>query len=149
MHIVYADQHKAHDTEHVLIEGQPLDSFDVPARAKTILETVRSAQLGSVLSPGDHGLAPILAVHDPDYVEFLGSAYAACAAYFGEAGPVSAWVFAVRHAIRKPQGFMGRKGNYAFGWGTPILEGTWQPARYQRPCVSRYPGGDLDHHSRL
>ena len=135
MHIVYTDQHKAHDTEHVLIEGQPLDSFDVPARAETILEAVRSAQLGAVLSPKDHGLAPILAVHDPDYIEFLRNAYAESAAYFGEAGPVSAWVFAVRHAIRKPQGFMARKGYYAFGWGTPILEGTWEAAYWSAQCA--------------
>jgi acetoin utilization deacetylase AcuC-like enzyme len=118
-----------------MAEGHPLDSYDLPARAQAILEAVQKAQLGSVIAPGDHGLAPILSLHDADYVHFLRTAHADSTAYFGEAGPVFTWTFAPRHALRKPRGFLGLKGYHAFGWGTPILEGTWQAAYWSAQCA--------------
>jgi len=135
MHTVYSEQHKLHRTDGVLIEGYPLNSQEVPDRAETILETIRQAALGPVVAPVDHGLAPIGAVHDADYLAFLQGAYAESADYFGEAGPVSVWTFAGRQAMHKPKGFLGLKGYYAFGWGSPILEGTWEAAYWSAQCA--------------
>jgi acetoin utilization deacetylase AcuC-like enzyme len=135
MQIVYSEAHRRHATDDVQVEGHPLDSKDVPARADAILGAVQAAQWGPVIEPADHGLDPILAVHDADYVSFLQSAYDQSAAYFQEAGPVFTWTFAVRHAARKPRGFLGLKGYYAFGWGTPILEGTWDAAYWSAQCA--------------
>jgi acetoin utilization deacetylase AcuC-like enzyme len=135
MHTVYNERHKLHRTDGVLIEGHPLNSQEVPARAEAILAAIRQADLGPVVAPVDHGLAPILAVHDAEYVAFLREVYAESAGYFGEAGPVSVWTFASRHAMHKPANFLGRKGYYAFGWGSPILEGTWQAAYWSAQCA--------------
>ena len=135
MQIIYTEKHKALTTDEVIIDGRPEESYEVPARAELILKAVQDGQLGPVVEPADHGLGPILAVHDPDYVAFLRSAYGDSAAYFGEAGPVLAWTFAGRHAARKPQGFMGRKGYYAFGHSTPILAGTWEAAYWSAQCA--------------
>jgi acetoin utilization deacetylase AcuC-like enzyme len=135
MQIVYSEAHRRHATDDVQVEGHPLDSKDGPARVDTILDAMQSAQWGPVIEPADHGLGPILAVHDADYVSFLRSAYDESAAYFKEAGPVFTWTFAVRHAARKPRGFLGLKGYYAFGWGTPILEGTWDAAYWSAQCA--------------
>jgi acetoin utilization deacetylase AcuC-like enzyme len=135
MQIVYSEVHRQHATDDVQVEGHPLDSKEVPARADAILGAVVAAQWGPVIEPADHGLGPILAVHDADYVAFLRSAYDQSAAYFQEAGPVSTWTFAVRHAMRKPRGFLGLKGYYAFGWGSPILEGTWEAAYWSAQCA--------------
>jgi acetoin utilization deacetylase AcuC-like enzyme len=135
MHLVYSDRHKLHATDRVQVEGHPFDTAEVPARAEIILDAARAARLGEVIAPTDHGLEPILAVHKADYVEFLRSAYAASAAYFQEAGPVFTWTFATRHAGRKPKGFLGLKGYYAFGWGSPILEGTWEAAYWSAQCA--------------
>jgi acetoin utilization deacetylase AcuC-like enzyme len=135
MQIIYTAKHKALTTDEVVVDGRPDESYEVPARAELILKAVRDGQLGPVVEPDDHGLEPILAVHDPDYVAFLRSAYDESAAYFGEAGPVLAWTFAGRHAARKPQGFMGRKGYYAFGHSTPILAGTWEAAYWSAQCA--------------
>jgi acetoin utilization deacetylase AcuC-like enzyme len=133
--VVYSERHRLHDTAGVLVEGRPLDSFEVPARAEIILEALRAADLGPVSEPQDHGLAPILALHDADYVQFLRSVYQEQAAYYREAVPVVPWTFANRHAARKPQTFHGLKGYYAFGWGSPILEGTWQAAYWSAQCA--------------
>jgi acetoin utilization deacetylase AcuC-like enzyme len=135
MHIVYTEQHKLHDPANILVEGHPLNSFEVPARAEAILSAVQAAQLGPIVAPTDHGLAPILAVHDADYVQFLRTVNADSAAYFGEPGPVMTWTFANRHAARKPKSFLGLKGYYAFGWGTPILAGTWPAAYWSAQCA--------------
>ncbi len=141
MRIVYTSLHQQHRTDQVLLEGQPFVSEEVPERAEIILQALKEAQLGSVTSPTDHGLAPILAVHDGDFVNFLQRIYAEQAAYFGEPGPVFTWTFATRHDGRKPQGFLGLKGYYAFGWGTPILKGTWTAAYWSAQCALS--AGDL------
>jgi acetoin utilization deacetylase AcuC-like enzyme len=135
MHIVYTDRHKAHATGEVRVEGHPFDTSEVPARAELILAAVSRAQLGPVLSPADHGLEPLLAVHDPDYVTYLRGAYDESAARFSEAAPVFSWTFANRHAMRKPKGVLGLKGYYAFGWASPILKGTWEAAYWSAQCA--------------
>ena len=135
MQIVYAEQHKLHNTDTVQVEGNPFETEELPLRAEIILEAVQTAQLGPVVGPTDHGLAPVLAVHDPDYVSFLRTAHAESATFWGEAGPVFTWTFAVRHAVRKPKSVVGLKGYYAFGWGSPILEGTWQAAYWSAQCA--------------
>lgn len=135
MQIIYTEKHKALNTDEVIVEGRPDETYEVPARAELILKAVQDAQLGPVIGPTDHGLGPILAVHDPDYVQYLRSAYDESATYFGQAGPVFAWTFAGRHAARRPQGFLGRKGYYAFGHSTPILAGTWEAAYWSAQCA--------------
>ena len=133
--IVYSEHHRRHDTAGVLVEGRPLGSFELPERVEIILAALQAAGLGPVLSPRDHGLAPILALHDPEYVQFLRTVYDEQAAFYGEPGPVVTWTFAGRHAARKPRTFHGLKGYYAFGWGTPVLEGTWPAAYWSAQCA--------------
>ena len=135
MRIVYSPHHNRHATNAVQVEGVPFESWEVPARAEVILAAIRAAGIGSEVEPTDHGLGPILALHDPDYVTFLQTAYAESAAHFGEASPIFTWTFATRHALRKPKGVLGLKGYYAFGWGTPILEGTWPAAYWSAQCA--------------
>jgi acetoin utilization deacetylase AcuC-like enzyme len=135
MRIVHTPHHHLHATNAVEVEGHPFETEEVPLRADLILEAIRAAGLGSEVGLTDHGLGPILALHDPDYVTFLQTAYAESAARLGEAGPVFTWTFATRHALRKPRGVLGLKGYYAFGWGSPILEGTWPAAYWSAQCA--------------
>ncbi|KAJ3283325.1 hypothetical protein HK104_010442 [Borealophlyctis nickersoniae] len=46
-----------------------------PTRAENILAAVQSRGVGQVVRPVDHGLAPIVAVHTREYVEYLKTAY--------------------------------------------------------------------------
>jgi acetoin utilization deacetylase AcuC-like enzyme len=135
MHIVYTEKHRLHDTNDVSHDGRPFVTEELPARAEVILEAVEAAQLGSIIRPVDYGVDPILAAHDAGFVEFIRTAYAESAAYFKEAGPVFTWSFATRHQGRKPKGFLALKGYYSFGWGTPILEGTWEAAYWSAQCA--------------
>lgn len=135
MHIIYTEQHKLHATDRLERDGRPFVTEEVPARAEIILRAVQAEQLGAVSAPVDHGPEPILAVHDPGYVDFLRSAYAEAAAQFKQVGPIFADYYAPRHSRRKPQGYAGLKGYYAFGSDDPILEGTWEAAYWSAQCT--------------
>lgn len=135
MKTIFSERHRLYRPDQVKLTECPLDSWEVPARAETILQAVQAAQFGPIIEPTDHGLEPILDVHTADYIEFLQNAYHDSAACFGKPGPVFTWTFAGRHAMRKPKSFLGLKGYYSFGWGTPILEGTWEAAYWSAQCA--------------
>ncbi len=135
MDIIYTERHTKHASDGIVLDGRPFITEEVPARAEVIVKAARAAQLGTVAAPIDHGIEPILAVHDAGYVDFLRTVYAENAAYFQTSEPVFTWTFATRHTGRKPKGFLGLMGYYAFGWGTPILEGTWEAAYWSAQCA--------------
>ncbi len=135
MYIVYTERHKLHTTDHVTLEGAPFVLEEVPARAEIILQAVQAANLGAVVAPTDHGLDPILAVHDAGFVEFLRTAYDWSTAFYGKAEPLFPWTFSTRHVGRRPRHLVGLTGYYAFGFGSPILEGTWEAAYWSAQCA--------------
>jgi acetoin utilization deacetylase AcuC-like enzyme len=137
LHTIYTDRHKLHATDGLLIEGQPTPNYEVPARAEVILNAVQASRLGPVSEPTDHGLDPILAVHDAGFVDFLQNVYARNAAYYGESVPFSPETFAPRGFRRKPgpRNYWGLAGYYSFGVGSPILEGTWEAAYWSAQCA--------------
>ena len=136
MYIVYTDQHKQHATDKILRNGQPFTTAEVPARAEIILKALQSEQLGILKTPVDHGLEPIQAVHDLDYINFLQKVYDESANYFHRKEPVFPEIFAPRHPRRKPNRSYLLNGYYAFGTGgTPILDGTWSAAYWSAQCA--------------
>jgi len=128
MHIIYTDKHKLHNSDQVILEGNPFVTDELPQRVDALLQAFSVAKFTTITPPSDHGLDPILAVHDPDYVTFLRTVYEQNKSYYKVEEPVFTWAFATRYAGRKPKNFLGQLGYYAFGWGTPILEGTWEAA---------------------
>jgi hypothetical protein len=110
---IYTAQHLLHATAGVSLEGHPFVTDEVPARAEVLADALRGARLGPVIAPDDFGLDPILAVHTPDYVNFLRTVHAESAAYFGRAEPVFGETFAPRGAARKPNSFLGLAGYFA------------------------------------
>ena len=74
MHVVYSNQHYKHATR-LTLAGYDENYLEIPDRAEAILAAVASAQLGQVVPAADFGLAPILAVHDVAFVDFLQRAY--------------------------------------------------------------------------
>lgn len=104
-----------------LVNGAAEDHAETPARLANML-----AMAGTVEAPGDHGLAPILAVHDHDYVAFLKDAHAAWLAA-GRTGDAIGYAFPVR--ARRPLALDridGKLGQYGFDTVTPIAAGTWE-----------------------
>jgi len=96
---------------------------EVPARAEAIL-----AAIGGADAPHDHGMAPILAVHDADYVAYLGIAPAAWAAA-GREGDVIGYTWPV--VRRRPTGLTridALAGYYSMDAATPLTAATWDTA---------------------
>lgn len=114
---------KAHTPLHELVNGGRVDHAETPARLENML-----ARICSVREPGDHGLAPILGVHEPDYVAFLRTAHGSWLAD-GREGDAIGYAFPVRG--RRPlqiERIDGQLGQYGFDTVTPIAAGTWAAA---------------------
>jgi acetoin utilization deacetylase AcuC-like enzyme len=128
MHIIVSTRHQTHNTSHIL-QGYDSRYDDVPQRVEAIREAVGAADLGETREPVDHGLAPILAVHDVELVEFLQGAYQGSRAFLpGEAPLYPDGYFAVRGWRRRPNAWQQQAGYHALDRDCPILAGTWDAA---------------------
>lgn len=128
MKTIYTQKHKLHATDSVIYDGVPFITEEIPVRAELILAAIQSARIGQILPASDHGIEPILEVHDPDFIQYLKTAFQQHQNLFDTDEPVIPHTFAVSRRARKPQSFLGQRGYYSFGTGTPILAGTWEAA---------------------
>lgn len=95
------------------------------AESQARVAAIRSG-LGPLTAPSDFGLAPILAVHDAAYVDFLQRAHGDWVAA-GRPGDAFPYVFPIRG--RRPLSLSridAELGQYAFDCGTPVAAGTWE-----------------------
>jgi acetoin utilization deacetylase AcuC-like enzyme len=146
MHILYSPHHRLHATDQILVDGRAIVTDEVPERAETILRAIQNARLGPIDEPSDHGLHPILSVHEPAFVRHLRTIYEEYATFHQKAEPVLPDTFAPHQIRRKTSNLYGRIGYYACGAGTPILEGTWVAVYWGAQCalsaVDRVLSGD-------
>lgn len=129
MKTVYTDRHKLRDARTELCGGELVPPFECPVRAEYILERVRARGLGEVITPAAHGLAPVLAIHDADYVAFLQSCWDEWVAE-GMQGEAIATTWPSRRMTRSqpPRNIDGKIGYYCLASETSITEGTWEAA---------------------
>ena len=92
-----------------------------PGRIDAILEAI-----GPTEGPRDHGIEPILAVHDPDYVDLLRTAHDEWLAA-GRSGDAFPYCFPIvgRRALDLTR-IDARLGQHSFDTSTPIGAGTWE-----------------------
>ncbi|POZ61758.1 histone deacetylase family protein [Chromobacterium alticapitis] len=125
---IYSDSHRLQNGRSELIDGTLKPCFENPSRADMVLAAVRRRGLGDVVHPRSHGAAPILRVHDQDYVRFLETAWQ-CWTELGrdcDALPKMWQIRRLREAI--PEHVEGQLCYYSMDCGTPITAGTWQAA---------------------
>lgn len=128
METIFTEKHKLRNARTELSGGQLVEPFERPSRAEYIIGRVREVGLGPVSAPEDFGMAPILAVHDPGFVDFLQVAWRDWAAegFEGEA-MTTVWP-ARRMSSRIPAHIEGRLGYYSLACETSITDGTWEAA---------------------
>jgi acetoin utilization deacetylase AcuC-like enzyme len=103
---------------------------EIPFRAESV-----AAALGTIEAPADHGEAPILAVHDADYVDFLKTGAAEWAAA-GRPGDAIGYVWPVRGRRALPlQRIDARLGRYSFDAGTPLTPQAWEASYWSVQCA--------------
>jgi len=117
------ERQRAHAPAGEFFNGAVHSAAESQARVDAILGAI-----GSTEDVGDLGMAPLLRVHSPDYMEFLRSAH-------------GLWLEAGRSGDAFPYTFpvVGRRplkldridallGQYSFDTSTPIGPGTWEAA---------------------
>ena len=112
-----------HAPTRELHNGGFTDYAETPARAEAILTAIGGAE-----APEDRGLAPILAVHDAGYVDFLRTAADRWAAA-GRPGDAVGYVWpVVGRRLLKLDRIDALIGRYSFDASTPITADTWDSA---------------------
>jgi acetoin utilization deacetylase AcuC-like enzyme len=91
----------------------------------TILRDAAAHAGHDMIAPGDHGLEPLEAVHTPDYVRFLRSAWARRGEVPGIEDEIGSSHFARPQMSRYPSGLLGQIGYHMADTSTPVQAGTW------------------------
>jgi acetoin utilization deacetylase AcuC-like enzyme len=118
---VFDSRQLSHIPERELHNGEWMAYSETAARAEAITQAI-----GPLEAAVDHGRAPLIAVHEPDYVAFLESAHEQWL-QAGRAGDAIAYTFPVvtRRAVKLDR-IDALLGRYAFDAATPIVGGTWE-----------------------
>src|SRR5580700_3534736 len=126
---VFSSDHLLRSARTELYGGELVRPHESPERAQIVLERIQSERMGQVLAPVKFTAAPLLRVHDAEYVAFLELAWKewTAAGNRGEAIP-DCWP-ARRMAQRRPNSISGKLGFYAMAGETSISHGTWEAAR--------------------
>lgn len=133
---VYSPHHALHATDRITVKGQPWPTEELPARAELIRQAVSDAQLGEIIPPVDMGIAPIQAVHDAGFLDYLQTIHARnTTIHNGKPSPVFPSTFATRPVRHTTRSLDGHKGYYCFEIYTPVLEGTWSAAYWSAQCA--------------
>ncbi|HSW06242.1 histone deacetylase family protein [Aquabacterium sp.] len=74
MKIVYSPDHEGHDPQQFLVRGRLKRSNEQPERAFRLLAAARAGG-HEIVSPADHGPEPRAAIHTPQYLRFLETAW--------------------------------------------------------------------------
>ena len=123
MKAFYSDRQSSHAPKLELQNGEMVPHAESQAR----VDAIKNA-LPQILPARDHGLEPILAVHEAGYVDFLQRAHREWTAA-GRPGDAIPYVFPVRG--RRPLDLSridAELGQYAFDCGTPVAAGTFEAA---------------------
>jgi acetoin utilization deacetylase AcuC-like enzyme len=126
---VYSQEHTRHSPPNEFLDGRLVAAFEVPARATIIRDAVEAAGLGPITAPDTFGDAPILAIHDAQYLEFLRTIYGRWVEAGGNPEAVIPSTFAVRWMASACDDALAAPGYYLFDGSAPITAYTWDAAR--------------------
>lgn len=135
MHVVSSATHRRHAPSHELADGEAIDIFEVPERAETIRRALEADGGFALVEPTEHGVEPILAVHDAAMLAYLEDAWREWRSSGETADEIFPDTFplpALRErmgAMREPESPRAKIGRWCFDTSTPLVEGTYEAAR--------------------
>ncbi|NYT64706.1 histone deacetylase family protein [Alcaligenaceae bacterium] len=136
MLFTYSNTHAQHAPSTIIVRGNPIQNWEQPARAEQLQKYLESAGHDAVPTQ-EWDRKWIAAVHTPDYLTFLESAYERWQQFIaknpeagkGPAGSaIHAHVFAHHSARQQPSSIQGQVGYYLSGGSCPLDQGTWAAA---------------------
>ena len=135
MKVVYTPAHFGHDPDYEMERSRMGDPWEHPGRAEKIRQALDADGRFTFEDPTAWGTAPIEAVHDPDLVRFLSTAWADYQRENPATHDIVPDVFfrsPLRDGMtpaREPESINGRFGWWCFETTTPVTEGTYDAAR--------------------
>jgi acetoin utilization deacetylase AcuC-like enzyme len=134
--VIASDAHLAHDGLVELVGGREVACYEAPARATRIRTALEARGGYAVQAPTEHGLEPILAVHDHELVDLLEHAWTdAIAAGADPARPLIPDTFLTRAydagmgLVTLPDRRHEALGAFCFDTATPLVAGSYVAAR--------------------
>jgi acetoin utilization deacetylase AcuC-like enzyme len=134
--VIASDAHLAHDGLTELMGGVQILCYESPARAVEIRRALAAAGGFAFAAPEEHGLDPILAVHDHALVDLLEHAWAdGQAAGLDPTRPLFPDTFLTRAydagmgLAALPERRHERLGAFCFDTATPLVAGSYDAAR--------------------
>lgn len=127
MKAFFDERQLGHAPEIYFRRGAAMPHQEQPRRAE-ILRDMLIDEGFDIVAPGDHGLAPIKAVHNPDYVDFLPDAHAR---FVADSEPGALAIPTMHPGVRRgkePRDIHGQLGWWMTDTSTPLTEGTWDAA---------------------
>ena len=137
MNIFYSETHRNHYPPFEVFDGGArVPYLENPDRMDRILNALRETSWAEVYEPADFGLAPIAAVHDTDYLNFLASCWTEwLASASTDKSTLIPATFALRRTPHKPKGLLGKAGYYIMDLSACIVEGTYRAALASANCA--------------
>ncbi len=125
MRLVFDERQLLHRPDSYFRQGGFVPHPEQPERA--VLLRDRLLREGHLLTaPRDHGLAPILAVHDKAYIDFLRTAWDRWCVLSDDGRPAVPNYHTSRRRGRRPEGVVGQLGYHATDTSCPVTAGTWE-----------------------
>lgn len=124
MKYVFSDPQRKHDPFHFLSSGAQQNNPEVPERIDRLIAGAEAAGLTRV-APEDRGLAPIAAVHTPEYLSFLKHIYARWQRIPDASPEVIPNIHPDRRDFSYPASAVGQAGYHMADTACPIGADTW------------------------
>ena len=135
MKIIFHPIQLQHNPAKEFLDGEWVDYLESVRRPQMILDAIQQLQLSEVIAPDDFGLAPIEAVHTPDYLDFLQTAYARWIEEGRSPAGVYPDTFFKPAFTHRPTKIGALAGIYTFDMSTVIVEHTWPAAYWSAQCA--------------
>lgn len=135
MKIFYSEEHRNHYPPFEVFDGgMRVPYYENPERMDRILSGLKTVGWADLTEPEDFGLDPILAIHDPGFINFLASCWdewLASDPRVSSSPETEAFLpatFALRRTARPTSSLHGRGGYYMMDLSACIVAGTYKAA---------------------
>ena len=137
MKVFYSEKHRKHNPPFEVFDGGLRTPYlENPDRMDQILNALRTVKWAEIVEPVDFGLAPVAAVHDKKYLEFLATAWTEWLATDPEdPSTLIPATFALRRTPQIPKSILGRAGYYIMDLSACIVEETYESALSSANCA--------------
>lgn len=127
MKAIFDDRQWKHQPRHFMANGKILPNPEQAERIDRLLSGATAAGC-SVEAPQDAGLAPIAALHSPEYLTFLQNIHDRWRRIDGAGEEVIPNIHPANRTDSYPKSAVGQAGFHQADTACPIAEGTWEAA---------------------